>query len=206
MAALNFGDEEEAIAAAARINAIHDRVLGRIPADVGEFPAGTLYSAHDPELLRWVHATLLDSMLLTYQRLVAPLGEEERDRYCAEAAVMEPLLDIPAGLLPRGTAELEAYAGDVLGDGRIAVTERSRALARAILFPPAWRLLWPAFRPMQLLTIGLLPPAVRQAYGFPWSGRDERALARWTAALRWAHRRMPAAVRHWRASRAFVPS
>ena len=201
MAALSFGDEEEAIAAAARINAIHDRVCGRIQAAAGVFAAGTTYSAHDPELLLWVHATLLDSMLLTYQRLVAPLGEAERDRYCAEAAVMEPLLDIPAGLLPRSTAELEAYARDVLGDGTIAVTARSRALARAILFPPPWRLLWPVFRPVQLLTIGLLPPAVRQAYGFDWSPRDERALARWTAALRWVHRRMPAAAKHWRASR-----
>jgi uncharacterized protein (DUF2236 family) len=114
---------------------------------------------------------------------------------------MEPLLDIPAGLLPRSTAELEAYARDVLGDGTIAVTARSRALARAILFPPPWRLLWPVFRPVQLLTIGLLPPALRQAYGFDWSPGDERALARWTAALRWVHRRMPAAARHWRASR-----
>ena len=194
MLSLTFGEDEEAITAAARINHIHDRVSGRLP-------GGETYSAHDPELLRWVHATLLDSTLRIYALLVGPLRPEERDRYCAEAAVMEPLLDIPAGLLPRTTAELDAYLRDVLGSGRIAVTERSRALARAALYPPHWRLLWPVLRPAQLLTIGLLPEAVRQAYGFDWTRREARALARWTRALRWLRRGLPAAVREWPSSR-----
>ena len=38
----------------------------------GAFPAGASYSAHDAELLRWVHATLLDSIPLTYELLVGP--------------------------------------------------------------------------------------------------------------------------------------
>src|SRR5216684_3904049 len=83
MLALTFGPAEDAGAAAARINAIHDRVHGRLdhaaggeppaprtnatpvrvharldPAAGGE-PAAAGNSAHDPPLLRWVHATLL---------------------------------------------------------------------------------------------------------------------------------------------------
>jgi uncharacterized protein (DUF2236 family) len=201
MLSLTFGDEEEAISAAAGINVIHDRVSGRLPAPAGMFSAGETYSAHDAELLRWVHATLLDSVPLTYELLVGPLTPEERERYCAEAAVMEPLLDIPAGLLPRNPAELDAYMRDILGSGRIAVTPASRALARAVLFPPRWRLFWPAFRPVQLITIGLLPAAVRQAYGFEWTQRDARALARWTTALKLLRRLLPAFVREWPSSR-----
>ena len=192
MLSLTFGDEDEAVAAAARINAIHDRVSG--------FAYGERYSAHDADLLRWVHATLLDSMLLTYELLVEPLRPEERDRYCAEAAVMEPLLDIPAGLLPRSMKELDAYLRDSLGSKRIAVDDRSRVLARAILFPPRWRLFWPALRPVQLMTIGLLPDAVRRGYGFEWTRNDDRALDRWTTALRWLHRPMPALFRQWPSS------
>jgi uncharacterized protein (DUF2236 family) len=109
MLSMTFGDDEEAIAAAAGINTIHDRVSGRLPATAGGFAAGERYSAHDAELLRWVHATLLDSILIAYETLVGPLTAAERDQYCAESVVMEPLLDIPAGLLPRNTVQLDAY-------------------------------------------------------------------------------------------------
>jgi uncharacterized protein (DUF2236 family) len=201
MLSLTFGEDEEAIAVAARINLIHDRVSGRLDAPAGACPAGATYSAHDADLLRWVHATLIDSIPLTYELLVGPLTFEEREQYCAEAAIMEPLLDIPAGLLPRNTTELDAYMHHIPGSGAIAITQSSRGLARAVLFPPRWRLLWPAFRPVQLITIGLLPEAIRQAYGFEWTEREARALVRWTRALKLLYRGMPACVRHWPSSR-----
>ena len=201
MLSLTFGDEEEAIAAAARINVIHDRVFGRLRAPAGVFSAGQTYSAHDAELLRWVHATLLDSIPLAYELLVGPLTGEERDRYCAEAAFVEPLLGIPAGLLPRNRTELDAQMRDMLDSGRVAITPGSKALARAVLFPPRWRLLWPVFRPMQLIAVGLLPAAVRQAFGFEWNQHDARALARWTTVLKLVRRLMPVSFREWPSAR-----
>lgn len=191
MQAITFGDTEQAIAAAARINAIHDRIRGLVS------EPGAEYAAHDPELLRWVHATLLESIPLTYEMLVRPLSAAERDRYCEEAAIMEPLLGLPAGWLPRDAAALHAYMRATLDSGAIVVTDTSRALARALLYPPNWRLLWPVFRPIQLITIGTLPPGIRQAYKLDWRPRDARALARWAAALRTLVRLMPRAVREW---------
>jgi uncharacterized protein (DUF2236 family) len=201
MLMLTFGSDEDAISAAAHINTIHDRVSGVLPRSVGVLPAGQPYSAHDPQLLRWVHATLIDSILLAYERLVGPLTPGERDRYCDEAAVMEPLLGITVGLLPRNTAQLETYLRGMLEGGTIAVSDGSRALARAVLFPPGWWLLWPAFRPLQLITIGWLPAPIRDAYGFRWSNRDARALARWTTALRLVRRILPRFLHDWPASR-----
>src|SRR5262249_7993596 len=66
MLGLCFGTEQGALAVAARITAIHDRVHGRLPEAAGLFPAGTSYSAHDPALLAWVHATLLVMNLRVY--------------------------------------------------------------------------------------------------------------------------------------------
>jgi uncharacterized protein (DUF2236 family) len=63
MLSITFGDAEQMIAAAAGINAIHDRVRGRVGGAGRE-----TYSAHDPDLQRWVHATLLESIHLTYER------------------------------------------------------------------------------------------------------------------------------------------
>ena len=201
MLSLTFGSEDEAIAAAAGINTIHDRVSGQLQGAAGAFADGERYSAHDAELLRWVHATLLDSILRTYEALVGPLTAEERDRYCVESAVMEPLLDIPDGVLPRDVAALDTYMREMLGSDRIAVTGSSRVLARAALFPSRWWLFWPMFRPVQLITVGLLPAGIRHAYGFAWTARDARAMSRWTTALRWLLRLTPSVLRQWPSSR-----
>lgn len=195
MLSLTFGDTEEMITAAARINAIHDRVQGHVQPSL-ERPAEA-YSAHDADLQRWVHATLLESIPLTYDRLVGPLTLRERDRYCLESAFIEPLLGMPAGWLPRDSAQLDAYMHQMLTGGPIVVTDTSRALARAVLYPPQWYLAWPAFRAMQLLTIGSLPPSIRRAYGFAWRGREERALARWTTLIRTSLRLLPRRAREW---------
>ena len=110
---------------------------------------------------------------------------------------MEPLLGMPAGWLPRDSAQLDSYMRDMLAGGRIAVTDTSRALARAVLYPPQWPVAWPAFRAIQLLTIGTLPPSIREAYGFEWRARETRALARWTTGLRTTLRVLPALAREW---------
>jgi uncharacterized protein (DUF2236 family) len=144
-----------------------------------------------------VHATLLESIPFTYELLVRPLTLHERDRYCSEAAIMEPLLGMPAGWLPRDRTELDTYMRDTLAGGSLVVTDASRALARALLYPPRWYIAWPAFRATQLFTIGTLPPAIRQAYGFEWRARDARAFARWTALLRTLQRLLPAIARQW---------
>jgi uncharacterized protein (DUF2236 family) len=185
MLALTFGDTEQVIDTAAGINAIHDRVRGES------------YSAHDPDLQRWVHATLLDSIPRTYEQLVGPLTTDERDRYCVEAAIMEPLLGMPAGWLPRDSAGVDTYMRGMLSGGSLVVTDGSRALARSVLFPPRWRVLWPVFRGLQVLTIGSLPPAIREAYGFEWRAKEERSFARWTMALRASLRLLPRFAREW---------
>ena len=201
MLSITFGDAEQMIRAAAGINAIHDRVRSR----VGECPAKA-YSAHEPDLQRWVHATLVESIPLAYELLVGPLTRRERDLYCSEAAIMEPLLGMPAGWLPRDSAQLDTYMRGMLAGGTIVVTDTSRALARAVLYPPRWYAVWPAFRAMQLLTIGSLPPSIREAYGFEWGERDARALARWTTALRTSLRLLPPLAREWPAARRRDPS
>ena len=160
-----------------------------------------MYSAHDADLQRWVHATLLESIPLTYERLVGPLTLRERDRYCSEAAIVEPLLGMPDGWLPRDAAQLASYMRDMLAGDGLVVTDTSRALARAVLFPPQWHLAWPAFRAMQRLTIGSLPPSIRRAYGFEWRARDVRAFARWTALLRTSRRLLPPIAREWPVAR-----
>lgn len=203
MFGLTFGTPAEAHAAADRINTIHHRVHGVARESAGVFPQGTEYSAHDPDLLRWVHATLIDSLLRTYELFVGPLSRAEKDRYCAEAAAVTPLLGIPEGYLPESTAELERYMDRMMASGHIVVGETARKLSHELLdSSPFPRVVWPAFRFMRFAAIGLLRPEVRAAYGFGWSRRDEISLRLCALLVRRLVPFVPRIVRHWPAARA----
>ncbi|MGH7332615.1 MAG: oxygenase MpaB family protein, partial [Candidatus Rokuibacteriota bacterium] len=201
MQQLCFGSERQALAAAARINAIHDCVHGQLPETAGIFAAGTPYSAHDPALLTWVHATLLHMNLRVYELVVAPLPVEDRDRYCLEASAIERHLGIPEGRLPRSVSELQRYMDGMFASGQISVTDIARTLARAIVYPQVSPVAAPAISFMRLTTIGLLPPTIRADYGFPWSARREAMLRRSTAFVRTLLPLTPSILRHWPAAR-----
>ena len=202
MLGLTFGSAEEIQARADRINTIHTRVHGILREPTVHFPAGTPYSATDPELLRWVHATLVESQLRTYQLFVDALTPDEQDQYCAEAAGIAPLLGIPDAFLPTNKTDLDRYLGDMLASGVIEVTETARVLARALLFPPGGALTGPLLWLGRLTTIGLLPPAIRVAYGVEWGERGERRLRRASGVVRRFLRMVPLALREWPAARA----
>jgi uncharacterized protein (DUF2236 family) len=204
MLALTFGPADAASAAAGRINAIHDRVHGHLDRAAGGEPAGAPYRAHDPALLAWVHATLLDSFLGTYRLFVGPLATAAADRYCAEASEIEARLGIPAGRLPRTEAALRAYLEAMLAGGAIEVTETARSLAREVLAPPVPYLLRPALRLAALPAVGLLPPAIRAGYGLPWDARRARALAFVAAVSRRGLPLVPPPLRYWAAARRAV--
>jgi uncharacterized protein (DUF2236 family) len=197
MRAMSFGSDEQARRAAAGINRIHDRVHGVLGEQAGRFSAETPYSAHDPRLLAWVHVTLLDSMPLAYDRLVAPLASEVRDAYCRESLRGAALLGLPAELVPLSAAATQAVVDTYLSDGTLVVTDRARAVAASVLAPPLRRVAWPLARLHWVTTVGWLPPALREQYGFPWSAADARALERWASRLRAFSRAAPAVVRRW---------
>jgi uncharacterized protein (DUF2236 family) len=203
MLAFSFGSAADVDRAAAHINGIHDRVNGRLRTAVGIFPAGHPYTAHDPALLLWVHVTLLDSMPLAYEQLVAPLGDEDVAAYCRESARGAPQLGIDPAAIPTSRAELRAHMDRVMASGVLHVGDEARALARAILRPPFGRLVPPIAHLHRLTTVGWLPPSIRDAYGLPWSDADARALDSWVARLRTISRRAPRAVTHWKAARKF---
>ena len=201
MLQLSFGTEDEARAAAARINAIHDRVHGELADGAGTFARGTPYSAHDPALLAWVHATLLVMNMRVYELYVRPLSRDDRDRYCAEATAIENYLDIPSGWLPRSAQELDDYLATMFSSGAIAVTEVARSLARSIVYPPAPLVARPVLALVRLVTIGLLPPAIRKDYGFSWSARRQAVLRVSAGCLRRVLPVTPPILRYWPAAR-----
>src|SRR6266487_156000 len=83
-----FGSTTEAEEASARLWRVHGRVHG-VSAD------GVAYDARDPELLMWVHATLVDTALLVYRRYVGPLSIGELRRYYEEQRLLGEKFGVP---------------------------------------------------------------------------------------------------------------
>jgi uncharacterized protein (DUF2236 family) len=198
---LTFGRPAEVQRAADAINAVHDRVNGRLREAVGPFEAGQQYSAHDPELLRWVHCTMLEVFPRTYRLYVGALSDAEWDRYCAEASRVEPLLGLPDGFLPASLPALRAYLHAMLEGGQVTVSDQSRLLAHDILRPRLPLPLRPLLPFFQLPMVGLLPTSVRAAYGFPWDRRREHLLHDTARLVRPVLSLTPSLLRHWPAAR-----
>ena len=115
MLALTFGTDAERDAAVDGIRAIHRRVNGTLAHACGPFAAGSHYSAEDPALLTWVHATLIESTVLVYEQLIGPLSAAERDRYCDDAAELADVLrtaeaDVVTGFAAAAGDETESQA------------------------------------------------------------------------------------------------
>ena len=166
--ALTFGTRTDALAAAHQINVVHQRVRG------------SGYSATDPRLLLWVHATLIDSALVTYATFVGPLTAGEREAYYQEAKLIGGLLGLANSRYPGTLFAFDAYLSGMLGGPELVVDARARELARAVLRPPLPRVPSPVFRPIEAITAGLLPVTLRLDYDLPW-GRLERG---WFTAVR----------------------
>ncbi len=201
MLRLTFGDSDEVVSTARRINGIHATVRGGLTHDEGGFAGGTAYSASDPALLRWVHLTCADSFLKTYELYVRPLTAAERNAYCSETAESESLFGLPRGSLPRDAGEVERSMTAIYDSGILDATETAQSLARAVLFPtPAW-VGWPLTGAVRLSTLGLMPPHLRTAFGFAWSSRDERRFTRLVRTVRTVRRAMPPPLRYWAMAR-----
>jgi uncharacterized protein (DUF2236 family) len=197
MLSLTFGSPEEVARTAARINGIHTRVNGELRDGAGTLPRGTRYSARDPALLRWVHATLMTSLPRTYELYVGPLTRAEKDSFCRDAALRAPLYGIPEGYLPDSAAGIEGYIEDMISSGPIAISETARTLANEVLNPPHPPLTGPLLSLLRLPAIGLLPESIRKAYGFRWERRHELAMQSSVVAARGLLRLSPPMVRYW---------
>jgi uncharacterized protein (DUF2236 family) len=173
---ITFGDKAEAERAAAIVRQVHARVHGTTTGRLGPFPAGTPYSASDPELMRWVHATLVYSSLAAYQQFVQPLSDTELGRYHAEMNTIAELFGTPAHVLPGSHGEFREYVQAQFASETITVTPPAREVASVILatpLPAPLRVLAPAHR---LATTRILPPRLRHEYNLQWTPLHRLAL------------------------------
>lgn len=203
---ITFGTTEEAERAGAVVQAVHARVRGQTQTRLGRFPAGTEYSAEDPELMLWVHATLVEASLSAYQRFERRLSFAEQEEYYRDMSVVAELFGTPASVLPPTLADFRDYFAAELEGRTIVVTPPAREIADVIMrtpLPAPMRLFAPAHR---LATAAQLPTRLRHDYGLRWTPMHAIALPVAASALKLTSWPMLAASKHLRPRNRPVPA
>jgi len=173
MAVLIFGTTNEANEMARNINRLHHTVQGILPESIGRYPAGEPYSAMEPLALLWVHIVFVDSMLTAYKTFVGPLSEAACEQYWQESCRYARLLGLTDATLPASYAAVQQYMREVLASGEVAIGPAAHFIARKVLYPPMPLLRKPLWAIVRLITVGQLPPDIRQAYGLHWGMRQK---------------------------------
>lgn len=153
-----YGDTASALAAAAWVRKIHTHVKGI------DTETGRAYSAEDPDLLLWVHAGMVDSIITVVQRYGRPLDEGDADRYVAEMVRFAEIVGVPPEQVPSTVRSLRDYIESV---ALRQATPAARDAIGVVLDPPDvdgdLRDLW---HDLGQVAVGTLPLWAREMYGF----------------------------------------
>ena len=163
------GTEDEASQVGRRLAAVHRRV--RTPQ----------YVASDPELLLWVHATFIDSLLCIGQRLHGRLTAAEEVDFYRDAVTIGTIFGCAPSGQPATLEEFRCYVDATVASLRVSDT--GRELAHAVFWPDVAPTRKPLIALYRLACLGSVPPVLRAQFGHPWSHRDGRVFTLGRAAV-----------------------
>lgn len=159
-----YGTTAQAERAGRRVRSIHSRLTAVDPR------TGERFKVDEPELLRWVHVTEVESFLSTARRAGLRLSPAEADGYHAEQRRAAALVGLDPDSVPGSVAEVDEYYRE--SRPRLAMTKDAADTALFLAAPPLpWGLgLTPArlaLAGISATAVSLLPPWARRMYGLP---------------------------------------
>jgi uncharacterized protein (DUF2236 family) len=156
----------------ARIVRIHAAVRGKTP-------TGADYSANDPRLLTWVHATAAYGFGEAYKRYVSPLSDAEVNRFYAEGSQVSQLYGAIES--PHSVAEMRALfetTGEEFAPSPV-ISEFLQIMCETIALPRPLQWMQPI---LVRAAVQLVPGRMRQRLGLT-SEFDLRHHERWLVEL-----------------------
>lgn len=194
-----LGTKEEADKALAAVHRLHERVKGELPEAAGAHPAGSAYSAFDPELMLWTLAVIADSGRAMYETMVRPLSAEEREALWQDYVRFGELFGLPREAVPGSYPEFAAWWEEKLASPDLHATDHALEMAPLVAFEqPVPRSARGNIAVQNLVIKGTLPPRVRRIFGIPWSATHETAFRTIAAAHRRARPVFPHRLRRGR--------
>ena len=175
-----YAPTAEAEAAGRRLRRLHARLSAVDPA------TGEPFRIDEPDLLRWVHVTEVESFLTVARRAGLSLTDAEVDTYYTEQLRSAELVGLDPATVPSTAAEVADYYEQVRPELRL-----TRDGAETMMFltvppvPDSWDLSLPARLGLTLgptrwaylgiasTALALLPPWARKLYGgLGWATTD----------------------------------
>jgi uncharacterized protein (DUF2236 family) len=188
-----FGTLDQALAAARRLHRRHAAVTGILPWTAGRFEGGSVYRANEVSALRWVHATLVESALLTHDLVLPALTGSEREQYWTEARLFAALFGLRPTDLPSNWTSFTAYNEAMSRSDSLTVSPAARQIAEQILSGRVTGLRVPRW--YLALTAHLLPERLRGEFGLSFGERERRSMNLALARIRRLYPRLPLRLR-----------
>ncbi|WP_274564086.1 oxygenase MpaB family protein [Streptomyces spiramyceticus] len=182
-----YGGQAAATAEAERLIGVHSAMKGTDD-------RGRRYHALHPAAYHWVHATLVRGGHDGHRIFGKGLSGAETEAYYQEMRDVGRVWGLKDHHLPPDWAAFCAYYDAMVRDTlelNRSVLDVLDELRRPQKPPARWipALLWRPFAAVAahyalLVTIGTLPPVLRERLGLTWTGRQERALRRFVRLVR----------------------
>jgi uncharacterized protein (DUF2236 family) len=160
-----FGSLEQALAASIHVHNIHATVFGRLDEQAGIFGTDSYYQANEVHALIWVYATLVETAMQTYELIVRPLTDAEKEHYYRDSKLFAHCFGIPASALPPTWTSFVEYNEWMWKSDRLFVGQPAMDIAR-LAFDMSLPLR-PAANYYKTITSMLLPPRIRELYDLP---------------------------------------
>ena len=190
-----YAPKHEADAAVAEIERAHHPAVGHLADAVGKHEAGAAYNARNPRQGLWVWATLVEGAMYTYERLVAPVDAAAKEAFYADSTTFAHLMGIRDSLLPTSYEALLAYMQNAIDSQEVHVGEKARKIAPFVTAQSIPVVNWMTY-PLSRLTIGFLPDALREQYGYSFGKHEAKLLNGFCATSRAMVQWMPPFVRY----------
>jgi uncharacterized protein (DUF2236 family) len=160
----------------------------------GTMPSGERYHALDPDTFFWAHATFIDVALRVddlYRR--HPMNLRQREAYYAECVEWWRMYGLSMRVVPKTYGDFQEY-WDHHVDQVLEVTPAAQGLIDFMNRPWAMKQPWlpqPVWVPMTRLggipardvSVGALPPRLRELCGFSWTPANEAAFTAFRTAV-----------------------
>jgi uncharacterized protein (DUF2236 family) len=164
VATVVYGTTDQAEQAGKRVRAAHARMRAT------DRITGEEFRLDEPELLRWVHVTEVESFLDSARRAGLRLTSAEADEYLREQRRAAALVGLDPDTVPATVADVAAYYERMRP--QLAMTVEAAESAVFLSVPPLpWGLGFTPARGVMLaaaaLAVGMLPDWARKLYGLP---------------------------------------
>ena len=197
--AVLLGTRDEADEALASVRRLHERVEGNLSEPVGRHPAGTPYSALDPQLMLWTLAVIADSGRAIYEAMVRPLSEVEREGLWQDYLRFGELFGMPPEVAPATYPEFHAWWEERMASPDLEATPHALHVAPRVAFSPPVPAAARGGLALQNLVIkGTLRPRVREIFGIEWTTAHEAAFRVFALEHRVGRHLLPRRVRRGR--------